>query len=124
MGNFKHQSLRDRDKDRDRDGEKERERDIRDREGQERLRHVRPSPPLDSPLLGLLIVLILCPQLSDKYDRDRLSLSSNTRTKDREGGSSSRPAQGQLTGNGSRRGEPRDPKRKFAESGEDWRRGV
>ena len=39
MGNFKHQSLRDRDK--DRDGERDRERDLRDREGQERLRHVR-----------------------------------------------------------------------------------
>lgn len=40
MGNFKHQSLRDRDKERDRDSERDRERDIRDREGQERLRHV------------------------------------------------------------------------------------
>ena len=36
MGNFKHQSLRDRD--RDREGEKDR--DIRDKEGHERLRHV------------------------------------------------------------------------------------
>ena len=41
MGNFKHQSIRDRDKERERDGDKDRERDIRDREGQERLRHVR-----------------------------------------------------------------------------------
>lgn len=42
MGNFKHQSLRsgDRDRDKERDSERERERDIRDREGQERLRHV------------------------------------------------------------------------------------
>ena len=44
MGNFKHQSLRpndrDRERDRERDGEKDRERDIRDKEGQERLRHV------------------------------------------------------------------------------------
>jgi hypothetical protein len=40
MGNFKHQSLRDRDRDRDRDGDKDRERDIRDKEGQERLRNV------------------------------------------------------------------------------------
>jgi hypothetical protein len=44
MGNFKHQSLRasdrDRDRDRDKDGEKDRERDIRDKEGQERLRNV------------------------------------------------------------------------------------
>lgn len=38
MGNFKHQSLRDRD--RDRDGDKDRERNIRDKEGQERLRDV------------------------------------------------------------------------------------
>jgi hypothetical protein len=49
MGNFKHQSLRandrDKERDRDRDGEKERERDIRDKEGQERLRHVRLSIP-------------------------------------------------------------------------------
>lgn len=45
MGNFKHQSLRasdrDRDKERDREGDKDRERDIRDKEGQERLRNVR-----------------------------------------------------------------------------------
>lgn len=38
MGNFKHQSLRDRDKDREKDGEKERE---REKDGHERLRHVR-----------------------------------------------------------------------------------
>lgn len=50
MGNFKHQSLRpndrDRERDRERDGEKDRERDIRDKEGQERLRHVGVLPPL------------------------------------------------------------------------------
>jgi len=41
MGNFKHQSLRSTDRnDRDKEGEKERERDIRDKEGQERLRNV------------------------------------------------------------------------------------
>jgi zinc finger CCCH domain-containing protein 13 len=41
MGNFKHQSLRSTDRgDRDKDGDKERERDIRDKEGQERLRNV------------------------------------------------------------------------------------
>ena len=44
MGNFKHQSLRpsdrERERDREREGEKDRERDIRDKEGQERLRHV------------------------------------------------------------------------------------
>ena len=51
MGNFKHQSTRtsdrerDRERDRDRDVDKERERDIRDREGQERLRSVRYSLP-------------------------------------------------------------------------------
>lgn len=38
MGNFKHQSLRS--VDRDKDSDKERERDIRDKEGQDRLRHV------------------------------------------------------------------------------------
>lgn len=37
MGNFKHQSLRDRDKDRD---DKDRDRDARDKDGHERLRHV------------------------------------------------------------------------------------
>lgn len=40
MGNFRHQSLRTNDRDRDRDSERERERDLRDREGQERLRNV------------------------------------------------------------------------------------
>lgn len=56
MGNFKHQSLRSVDRgDRDKDGEKERERDIRDKEGQDRLRHVsfkilsRPSHTEYSP---------------------------------------------------------------------------
>lgn len=41
MGNFKHQSLRTSDRDRDRDNDKDRERDIREKEGQERLRNVR-----------------------------------------------------------------------------------
>ena len=42
MGNFKHQSLRSTDRgDRDKEGDKERERDMRDKEGQERLRNVR-----------------------------------------------------------------------------------
>lgn len=40
MGNFKHHSLRNSDRDRDKDGEKDREREIRDKEGQDRLRHV------------------------------------------------------------------------------------
>lgn len=43
MGNFRHQSLRTNDRDKDRDSERERERDLRDREGQERLRHVSVS---------------------------------------------------------------------------------
>jgi len=55
MGNFKHQSSRatdrDRDRERDRDGDKERERDIRDKEGQERLRHVSFIPLLLSMCL-------------------------------------------------------------------------
>ena len=38
MGNFKHQSLRDRDKDRD-----DKDRDARDKDGHERLRHVSVS---------------------------------------------------------------------------------
>ena len=66
MGNFKHQSIRasdrDKERDRDRDGEKERERDIRDKEGQERLRHVSLSMP---------------PILSDTY-RSRSSQISMT----------------------------------------------
>ena len=43
MGNFKHHSLRNSDRDRDKDGEKDREREMRDKEGQDRLRHVRIS---------------------------------------------------------------------------------
>ena len=50
MGNFKHQSLRgndrEKERDRERDGEKDRERDIRDKEGQERLRHVGAFSPV------------------------------------------------------------------------------
>ncbi|KAF8213386.1 hypothetical protein K438DRAFT_1750684 [Mycena galopus ATCC 62051] len=101
MGNFKHQSLRDR----DRDGDKDRERDIRDKEGQERLRN-----------------------LSDKYDRDRLAAPGGLRNKERDiaphlavdppiRGSTSLAA-------AARRGEARDgTKKKVGEVSEDWRRG-
>ncbi|KAF7339910.1 hypothetical protein MVEN_01908400 [Mycena venus] len=100
MGNFKHQSLRDR----DRDGDKDRERDIRDKEGQERLRN-----------------------LSDKYDRDRLA-APGLRNKERDiaphlaidasiRGSTSLSA-------AARRAEARDgTKKKVGEVSEDWRRG-
>ncbi|KAI0762895.1 hypothetical protein C8Q74DRAFT_1206773 [Fomes fomentarius] len=107
MGNFRHQSIRTTDRNGDKDLDRERERDLRDREGQERLRN-----------------------LSDKYDRDRLALSStsNLRTKERDaaphlsGTSNSRLGQPQGTG---RRGEGRDvPKRKAGESSDDWRRGA
>lgn len=40
MGNFRHQSIRNTDRDKDKDGDRERERDMRDKEGQERLRSV------------------------------------------------------------------------------------
>ncbi|KAK0233461.1 hypothetical protein IW262DRAFT_1477053 [Armillaria fumosa] len=100
MGNFKHQSLRDRDGDKDRD--------LRDKEGQERLRN-----------------------LSDKFDRDRLVLPlSNIRGKDREPvshlgpGSSRTSGQPQLAGVAARRGEGRENgKKKAGETNEDWRRG-
>ncbi|PFH54632.1 hypothetical protein AMATHDRAFT_44461 [Amanita thiersii Skay4041] len=107
MGNFKHQSLRsnDRDKERDKDFDKDRERDMRDREGQERLRH-----------------------LSDKYDRDRLTLPmSGLRGKERETGSNSST---RITSHSqsvlpSRRTENRDgSKKKAGEAAEDWRKGT
>ncbi|KAI0936239.1 hypothetical protein AcV5_004428 [Taiwanofungus camphoratus] len=110
MGNFRHQSLRTNDRDKDRDVERERERDLRDKEGQERLRN-----------------------LSDKYDRDRLALSStstNLRIKERDSaphlasGTSSRLGQAQGSNTTNRRNEGRDAsKRKIGESSEDWRRG-
>jgi zinc finger CCCH domain-containing protein 13 len=40
MGNFKHQSIRTSDREKDKDAD--RERDLRDKEGQERLRNVSP----------------------------------------------------------------------------------
>ncbi|KAJ7462689.1 hypothetical protein B0H11DRAFT_2053854 [Mycena galericulata] len=102
MGNFKHQSLRDRD--RDRDGEKDRERDIRDKEGQERLRN-----------------------LSDKYDRDRLA-APGLRNKERDiaphlAVESSIRGSTPLSA-AARRAEARDgAKKKVGEVSEDWRRG-
>ncbi|TFK40998.1 hypothetical protein BDQ12DRAFT_678720 [Crucibulum laeve] len=111
MGNFKHQSLRatDRERERERDTDKDRERDIRDKEGQERLRH-----------------------LSDKYDRDRLALPTALRNKERDaaphlgpGSSGKTAAHGQASGAASRRNEARDiPKKKIGETSEDWRRGA
>lgn len=53
MGNFKHQSIRGNDRDRDREGDKDRERDIRDKEGQERLRSVGRSSRLHSFMFSL-----------------------------------------------------------------------
>ncbi|KAF7306671.1 hypothetical protein MIND_00458700 [Mycena indigotica] len=103
MGNFKHQSLRDRE--RDRDADKERERDLRDKEGQERLRN-----------------------LSDKYDRDRLAAPGG-RNKERDiaphlSVEAATRGSTQLT-TAPRRGErePREgTKKKVGESNEDWRR--
>jgi zinc finger CCCH domain-containing protein 13 len=42
MGNFKHQSIRTSEREKDKDADRERERDLRDKEGQERLRNVSP----------------------------------------------------------------------------------
>lgn len=107
MGNFKHQSLRDRDKDREKDGEKERE---REKDGHERLRH-----------------------LSDKYDRDRLALPmSNSRGKERDTAphlvataSNRATTQPQSSNSASRRAEIREAaKKKIGEASEDWRRGA
>ena len=42
MGNFKHQSIRTSERERDKDADRDRERDLRDKEGQERLRNVSP----------------------------------------------------------------------------------
>ncbi|KAH6917222.1 hypothetical protein BKA70DRAFT_1251668 [Coprinopsis sp. MPI-PUGE-AT-0042] len=107
MGNFKHQSLRDRDKDRD---DKDRDRDARDKDGHERLRH-----------------------LSDKYDRDRLGLAAaNARNRERESGLSptttttttTRTAQPSTNSTSSRRNEGRDASKRKGEGGDDWRRDV
>jgi len=63
-------------------------------------------------------------KLSDKYDRDRLNLSTATaRNKERDGASNRANTQSQ-TGNAARRGETKDlSKRKLNEPGDDWRRG-
>jgi hypothetical protein len=42
MGNFKHQSIRSSEREKDKDADRDRERDLRDKEGQERLRSVSP----------------------------------------------------------------------------------
>jgi len=42
MGNFKHQSIRPNEREKDKDVDRDRERDLRDKEGQERLRSVSP----------------------------------------------------------------------------------
>ncbi|OCH96494.1 hypothetical protein OBBRIDRAFT_882979 [Obba rivulosa] len=111
MGNFRHQSLRTSDRDKERESERERERELRDKEGQERLRN-----------------------LSDKYDRDRLALTSsstNLRAKDRDLAphlttvSSHRLGQTQGLTPTTRRNEGRDAlKRKNGETSDDWRRGA
>ncbi|KAI0068467.1 hypothetical protein BV25DRAFT_1987241, partial [Artomyces pyxidatus] len=109
MGNFKHQSIRTSDRDREKDGDKDKERDIRDREGQERLR-----------------------SLSDKYDRDRLATPPNSngvRNRERDSAphlsaGTSRLGSQNSTGTGNRKAEGRDgTRRKPGESSEDWRRG-
>ena len=126
MGNFRHQSLRT--TERERDADRERQRDERDREGQERLRNVRVFS--DARTANAQMPM----KLSDKYDRDRLALSSTTgnniRTKDRESaphlssGSSTRVSQGQ-SGSVTRRADSRDAvKKKPGESSDDWRRGM
>ncbi|KAH7883742.1 hypothetical protein F5I97DRAFT_2065263 [Phlebopus sp. FC_14] len=105
MGNFKHQSIRDRDRDVDR----EQDRDMRLKEGQERLRN-----------------------LSDKYDRDRRALSSlsQMRPKDREPAphlsnpSTKVSSQGQQMVSG-RAADAREPlRKKDGETSDDWRKGV
>ncbi|KAH9175419.1 hypothetical protein EDB89DRAFT_2066762 [Lactarius sanguifluus] len=110
MGNFKHQSIRTSEREKDKDTDRDRERDLRDKEGQERLRN-----------------------LSDKYDRDRLSSPAGgtaLRTRERDsaphlaGGTSRLPSQNSLGSGTARRTDGRDSsRRKAGESSEDWRRG-
>ncbi|PPQ71757.1 hypothetical protein CVT26_007598 [Gymnopilus dilepis] len=106
MGNFKHQSLRasDRDRDREREREGDKERD-RDKDGHERLRHAK------------LIMLICYPQLSDKFDRDRLALPLSGGRKERDAAphlnsSSSRSSQTLSSNAASRRAEGREAAKK------------
>ncbi|KAH9968905.1 hypothetical protein BC827DRAFT_1372876 [Russula dissimulans] len=109
MGNFKHQPIRSSEREKEKDTDRERERDLRDKEGQERLRN-----------------------LSDKYDRDRLSSpagGANIRTRERDsaphlGGTGRLPSQGSLGSGTARRTDGRESsRRKAGESSEDWRRG-
>ena len=125
MGNFRHQSLRTTDRDKDRDVDKDKERDLRDKEGQERLRNVS----IDGLSTNFLLITI---QLSDKYDRDRLALTStstSSRQKERDSaphlatGSSARLSQAQGTTQSGRRAEGRDQGKRKIESSEDWRKG-
>ena len=128
MGNFRHQSIRTAERDKDKEGDKDRDRDIRDKEGAEKLRSVRQTirlcPCQASDALGTAA------QLSDKYDRDRLALSSTSlRGKDRDSaphlsaGSSTRLGSGQGT-NGNRRTEGREPAKRKPGENDDWRRGT
>lgn len=129
MGNFKHHSIRpgDRDRDRERDGDKDRERDIRDKEGQDRLRHVRIRTLLP------VIKLTFSHQLSEKYDRDMLSLPpTGLRNKERDAAPHLAPApasrssaQAQVAPINGHRIESREiSKKKAGETSEDWRRGM
>ncbi|KAI0307863.1 hypothetical protein B0F90DRAFT_1909242 [Multifurca ochricompacta] len=109
MGNFKHQSIRTSEREKDKDADRDRERDLRDKEGQERLR-----------------------SLSDKYDRDRLSSpagGTSLRNRERDsaphlvGGTSRLTSQTSLSSGATRRTDGRDSsRRKAGESSEDWRR--
>jgi hypothetical protein len=123
MGNFKHQPLRSSDRE-----ARERERDQRDKDAQDKLRSVRMFRCYDSHALTSW-------QLSDKYDRDRLSLSASSSArggKERElaphlqtaSGKNGTPTNGTPGRAGEReRREPREPgKRRVGES-DDWRRG-
>ncbi|PIL32053.1 hypothetical protein GSI_06757 [Ganoderma sinense ZZ0214-1] len=74
MGNFRHQSIRTTDRTGDKDLDRERERDLRDREGQERLRNVR-SQTRPVEMIELIPVEIATPARDhvreDREDRDR-----------------------------------------------------
>jgi hypothetical protein len=126
MGNFKHQSLRTSDRDRDKDIDKDRERDMREKEGQERLRNV-------GFCYNTIFQINNTFQLSDKYDRDRLTLPGSMnalRNKQRDTAShlatgTSRPGPRNHIDNGiSRQVDAKDSgKKKAGENSEDWRKG-
>jgi hypothetical protein len=126
MGNFKHQSLRTSDRDRDKDIDKDRERDMREKEGQERLRNV-------GFCYNTIFQINNTFQLSDKYDRDRLTLPGSMnalRNKQRDTAShlatgTSRPSPRNHIDNGiSRQVDAKDSgKKKAGENSEDWRKG-